>query len=462
MCDATGAPGRCDLCEKFQHYLVGKKFKLRTDHASLRWLRSFKEPEGQVARWLEVLDTYDFELEHRPGKKHINADALSRGPCFRARVRPMRERKIRKGRLKKKIQEVQAIQTRGRTTPYQDKDSWHEERAELRENQKTDPVLSLVHEWVERGKRPEFDEISGEGRELKFYWGQFSSLRLVRGILVRILKREQLGPKQQVLIPRGMREQVLRECHEARTAGHLGRNKTVANVKRRFIWPGMRKDAEIHVKTCELCAKYKTSGKTRRAAMKIFQVGEPMERLCIDIAGPFPETSEGNKYCLVVTDWFTKFVEIYPMKNQEAVTVARLVTEKFITRYGVPREIHTDQGTQFESQLFQEMCELLGVKKTHTTSFHPQSDGQSERNIKTLVKMLAIAADQKKDWDDYLPYIAMAYRATPQESTQFSPNFLMFGRELSMPVDVMLPKLDEEEVTVGEHAKKMRERLYVF
>ena len=103
--------------------------------------------------------------------------------------------------------------------------------------------------------------------------------------------------------------------------------------------------------------------------MKTYLVGEPAEHLCIDIVGPFPETLEGNKYGIVVMDWFTKFVQIYPMKNREAETVARIVMDNYIAQFGVPREIHTDQGTQFESQLFQELCSLLGVNKTRTTSF---------------------------------------------------------------------------------------------
>ena len=332
--------------------------------------------------------------------------------------------------------------------------------ADMQAAQDRDPVLSRVKTWVQASERPKFDDISLEGRDLKFYWGQFQSLKFQDGILVRELERELFGPKLQILVPCEMKEDILRECHEARTAGHLGRNKTMANVKRRFLWPGMRMDTDVHVKTCDLCSRYKTTGQKRRAGMKTFQVGEPAERLCIDIVGPFPETPDGNKYCLVITDCFTKFVEIYPMKNQEVETVAAIVAREHVSRYGAPREIHTDQGRQFEAALFQEMCALLGITKTRTTSFHPQSDGQSERNIKTLVKMLAMAADQNEDWDDHLPYISMAYRATPQESTGFSPNFLMFGRELAMPVDLMYPVTEENPPeTHPEYIKKLKKRL---
>ena len=95
-------------------------------------------------------------------------------------------------------------------------------------------------------------EISAEGRDLKFYWGQFQSLKIQDGILVRELSRELFGPKLQILVPREMRNEVLHQCHEVPTAGHLGQNKTTANVKRRFLWPGMRVDADVYVKTCEL------------------------------------------------------------------------------------------------------------------------------------------------------------------------------------------------------------------
>ena len=110
------------------------------------------------------------------------------------------------------------------------------------------------------------------------------------------------------------------------TSGHLGRAKTTANVKQRFLWSGMRKEIQIFVQSCDSCAKFKVNGQKRKAALKDLRVGVPMERVCIDIVGPFPVSSQGNKYALVVTDCFTKFVEIYAMPNQEAYSVAQVLT----------------------------------------------------------------------------------------------------------------------------------------
>ena len=295
---------------------------------------------------------------------------------------------------------------------------------------------------------------------MKFYWGQFETLKVVNGLLVRELNRENLPLKLQALVPPSMREQVLTDCHSVLTAGHLGRTKSESNLKRRFLWPGMRKDLELFVKSCETCAKYKSDGQKRKASMKDFRSGISMERICVDIVGPFPESNNGNKYALVVTDCFMKYVEIYPMLNQEATTVAQIMTKEFFSRYGVPTYLHSDQGTQLESALFAETCKILGITKTRTTPFRPQSDGQSERNIKTLTKMIAMTSEDQRDWDEHLLFLSMAYRATTQESTGLTPNFMMYGRELQMPVDIMIPLPQNEDTTSPvDYAVRLKAKL---
>ena len=105
--------------------------------------------------------------------------------------------------------------------------------------------------------------------------------------------------------------------------------------------------------------------------MKAYNVGAPLERIAIDITGPLPKTDAGNRYVLVVADYFTKWTEAYSIPDQEAGTVAKKLVEEFVARYGVPREIHSDQGRNFESALFQEVCRLLDLDKTRTTPLRP-------------------------------------------------------------------------------------------
>ena len=180
-----------------------------------------------------------------------------------------------------------------------------------------------------------------------------------------------------------------------------------------------------------------------KAPMKQHQVGEPMERIAIDILGPLPESNAGNKCIMIVTDYFTRWTEAFALPNQEALTIARALVDEFISRFGLPRQIHTDQGTQFESKLFQNLCELLDIDKTRTTAFHPQSDGLVERFNKTLEDMISkyIIVDQRS-WDSSLQLLLMAYRTSEHESTGYTPNRMMFGREPLLPVDLLIGSVE--------------------
>ena len=140
-----------------------------------------------------------------------------------------------------------------------------------------------------------------------------------------------------------------------------------------------------------------------------------MERIAMDILCELSETSGGNKHILVISDYYAKWTECFAMPNMEAKKVAKLLVEDVIVIFGTPYVIHTDQGVQFESHLFQEVYRLLQIQKTRTTPYHPQSDGMVERNNRTILTMLtAFVNEHQSDWDEHIPYISMAYRAAEQ------------------------------------------------
>ena len=151
----------------------------------------------------------------------------------------------------------------------------------------------------------------------------------------------------------------------------------------------------------------------------------------MDILGPLPQTPRGNRFVLVVTDYFSKRMELYAIPNQEATTVAEKLVSEFVCRFGVPRELHSDQGTNFESKVMAEVCKLLDIEKTRTTPLHPRSDGQVERFNKTFVEMLrGKLSEDQKDRDLQLQPCMMAYRSSVHESTGETPNLLMLGRQV--------------------------------
>ena len=165
---------------------------------------------------------------------------------------------------------------------------------------------------------------------------------------------------------------------------------------------------------------------------------------------------------MVVSDYFTKWVEIFPLPDQTAVTCANVLLNEVVARYGCPYDLHSDQGRNYVSQIFAEMCTMLGIRKTQTTAYHPSGNGQVERFNHTLVKMIkAYLKGEQRDWDLHLGCLAGAYRSTTHESTGFSPNFLMFGRENRLPAEILFctPAGEEAPTSYCEYVEGIRSKL---
>ena len=156
--------------------------------------------------------------------------------------------------------------------------------------------------------------------------------------------------------------------------------------------------------------------------------------------GALPETERGSKYVLVVADYYTKWVEVYGIPNQEATTVAVKLVDEMFCRFFPPEQLHSDQGRQFGSQLIKEISNLLHIRKSHTTPYRPQGNGMVERFNRTLLDMLAtVLGDHPSDWEMCIRKLCFAYNTSTHSSTGFTPFYLMFGRQASIPVDLMFP-----------------------
>ncbi|KAJ8369446.1 hypothetical protein SKAU_G00094740 [Synaphobranchus kaupii] len=441
----------------FRPYVQGSIFLLRTDHASFTWLLNFKDPEGQVACWLEQLQGYDFEIRHRAGRLHGNADALSRRPCAAQECRYCSCQEERD----QVSPDVAVVQASG------DAEGWLLlTPMELREAQEADSTLGKVRGWLEAGQHPERSVVSAESPELKSYYSLYSSLVQRDGLLYRRWQAPGRGSGiLQLLVPQALRPDVLRLVHGSVGAGHFGNNKTLHRLRGKFHWPGCRHDIKLHVHWCDSCTAQKGPNQRSRAPLQQHLVGAPMERVGVDVLGPFPVTDSGNHYILVAMDYFTKWPEAFAVPDQSAATMAERLVEEMFTRFGAPAELHSDQGCNFESQLLVEVCKRLGVTKTRTTPLHPQSDGLVERFNRTLATQLAILASQhQRDWDRHLPLVLWAYRSAVQESSQLTPAALMFGRELRTPMDLVFgapPEPEEPSRTREEYYHRLRDRLLV-
>ncbi len=170
-----------------------------------------------------------------------------------------------------------------------------------------------------------------------------------------------------LVLPEKYRIGAMRQLHDSRTAGHLGQKKTLQRLRERYFWLGQRLDVEKWCKGCSTCVNKSKPRVAHRAPMKVYVVGAPMERLTLDILGPLPESNQGNRYILCIGDYFTRWVWAVALPDQEARTIAEVLVEQVFTNFGLPRIIHTDQGRNFESILFRELCRYFDIDKTRTT-----------------------------------------------------------------------------------------------
>lgn len=427
----------------FRQYLLGKPFELRTDHAALQWLQRTPEPIGQQGRWLERLAEFEFKIIHRPGRHHGNADALSRRPCRQCGYGEQREVAA--------VMEI-ADDISSATTG--------DPAVSMKDAQTSDPDLGIVRRWLEDGaSAPDLVEILQESEAVKVYWHQRDHLYLRDGVMYR---RKPDG-EEQVLLPKLLREEYLRLAHTGITGGHMGVRRTRWQVRRRAYWVGWSNQVKRFCQSCLQCNQYHRGKPPRQGPLQPLPCGAPWERLSIDITGPFPRSRRGSVYILTMMDGFTKFVEAVPMANQEASTVARALVETVIIRYGAPLQILSDQGKNFDGHLFRELCTLLGIDKVRTSAYHPSCNGQIERYHRTLNSMLGkIVSTNQRDWEELLPHVVAAYRASPHEATGFTPNFLMFGRETKAPLDLVYgrpPDDADPSGTYSSYAEDLAERM---
>ena len=427
----------------FRPYLLGRKFTIRTDHGSLTWLSNIKEPEGQLARWIEQLQEYHFTIVHRPGRKHGNADALSRRPCSQC------------GREDHYEQNVVASLRNQESSP-----AALEERTaqDVRQLQLNDPSIGIVLKAKEEDKKLNSDQARGKGPEAQRLMQLWERLLIKNGMLKRRYEDAQGCTSWiQLVVPQSLRMEIMQELHAGATEGHLGEEKTFNKIKERFYWPGMSQDVKDWCHTCATCATRKPATKKNRAPLETIEVGYPLQVVAVDILGPLPESEEGNSYVLVATDYFTKWVEAYAIPNQEAITVARKLTDEMFCRFSPPDQLHSDQGKQFESELLKEICKIFRIKKTRTTPYHPQCDGQVERFNRTLLHMLSTTIKEHPfDWEDQLPKVCMAYNTSVHSSTGFSPYFLMFGRQPKLPIDLAYPLDQSSPCSVKDYAESLK------
>ena len=451
----------------FDPYLRGSQVTIVTDHSALTWLLSQREPKGRIARWVCYLQQFNYTIQHKTGKKHTNADALSRIPYDNSSdsdqlvsddaILPPEdylfssdpEVQLNAVQPKQPRTKLRGKRFRYQRPPYKYPDvKWTREK--IRECQLRDkhiaPFIKYLEEW-------ELDEDDKLAREVVL---SCESYFCELGVLYHILDTKSTNPQKQtdeihvcLVVPDELKHDVLTSVHGDLNAGHYGIQRTYTTLRLKYFWKGMYNDCKNWVLSCENCNTRKTPVRPTKAELHPLPPVMMNDRWAMDIV-TLPLTPRGNRYVLVFTEYNSRYAEAFALQNTQATTIARVLVDEICFRYGAPQQLLSDLGANLISQVVAETCQIMGIERLFTSPYRPQTDGLVERLNSTICKNLAMYVNEKHDnWDLYLKAICYSYNTSACiESTQYSPFFVMFGREPLQPLDTVLtlPKTSREEV----------------
>jgi hypothetical protein len=312
------------------------------------------------------------------------------------------------------------------------------EHTEILKLLKQDPFFSALINYLDKSELPLNNmlarKISLQATEYLLNEDVLYHLHTPRGQHVK-----NKDPILQVVIPKQLRHEILENCHDSVIAGHFGLAKTYGLVRERFYWPTLFKDLSIYIKTCHKCQQAKLPNhRIHKNYLTPIPCKSIFSRVSMDIAGPLPESKEGFKYVLCITDSFTKWPETFALRSTTAIEVANKFFYEYICRYGSPTSILSDCGQSFMALVIKELCLIFQIVKLKTASWSPTTNGQTERYFRHLKAQLKIyCGDDQTSWPSKLAPLTYAYRASINHTTGYSPYYAVFSRPMSLPVDIL-------------------------
>ena len=253
-------------------------------------------------------------------------------------------------------------------------------------------------------------------------------------------------------------KKVLNEGHAGEGNKHFKGDATAERIARNFYWPRMTAQINEWVKTCEICQRAEKP--TKNNPLRPIKVTEPFELIGMDLIGPLPVTEQGNRFIVVMTEYLTKWVEAKPITNKRAETIAEFLHE-ILARFGTPRKIITDQGTEFNNETIKALNKIMGIQSIYSSPYHPQTNGQTERTNRTLCETLSkIAQEKETQWDKWLNSALWAYRNKKHSVTNYTPAFLLYGMQMRTPLEMdLIPGMEKPELTVEDYVDLIGPRL---
>ena len=265
-----------------------------------------------------------------------------------------------------------------------------------------------------------------------------------------------------IVVPEELRHEILNLHHSKWFSGHFGSFKTLERIYEKFWWPNLKTDVINFIDSCEICLAVKSPNRKKgRLGIRSWP-HTPLELISIDFLVNLPITKKGNCNIMVINDQFSKYIQLFALKDRKAVSAVHCLHD-FSLRYGIPYKLFSDQDPAYESELVRLFCETLGIKKTRTSGYNPKSNGLTEQSNHTIKNYLTSFVNNEKEWDQWLKELSFAYNTSIHSSTGFSPMELMFGRKVRVPIDLLYNFNSEiSGVTSIDQFKSQLQNLYAL
>lgn len=421
------------LHESLKHYfnyLFGREFTVISDHRPLKHLMKLTNPANRITRWLLYIQQFTFTFQYIKGEQNVIADYFSR------EVFNENSNKVENINCDPNLQEENYSINTGEISKRISLPTMEN----IFQAQLEDDNLLFIRQSVAQSQNIYYNNNTNT-KKYKGYDNFYIDSN--SGLLMHIASRNKRAPRKdllnQIVIPKSIMKDILKGIHIC----HFGVQKTFELFTEKYFAFNQFSDIKNYVLSCQKCL----SRKARRNVPAPFEnvpLGKhPNDFISGDIVGPLRTSSNNSKYIFTIIDHFSKYIELYPISNIRAETIADCLLQ-WITTYGCPNKFLSDRGKQFTSNIFKELTNKMSIKTILTTSYHPETNAQSEIINKSLKNTISILSENKHNWHEYVCFHKLFFNSSQHSATLEKPSFLFLSRDIQLPIDILQKPEDEE------------------
>ena len=424
--------------QKLDHYLHNAKFTIKTDHKSLKCILDSPMQNKKIQLWALSIAGYNTQVEYIKGKENHCADLLSRIPFKKGEKEELQQSKSTPEDEELDIDdrslEIGAINSneinpRDFASSHMDPpgdvikpDIDLPEDFNMVEEQQKDEEIGKLKNRINKGTATKAE--------------QTHYFETEDGLLYYLSQPDSEDLRLRLYIPQEMENIVIKQYHDE--LGHMALDKTYDSMRLKYFFPNMYRKLNSYIEKCVTCQT--ASAKKPRPPLQETDIPPyPFAKMALDLSGPYPTTMSGNRYIVSFIDIYSGWPEAYAVPDKAADRIVHLILEEIFPRFGCPLEIVSDNGTENVNRKVQETLDAMNIHHIKTSYYCPQANGRVERFHKTLhsVMMKKIQEDVQT-WDLYLNQTLAAVRFHVNESSKFSPFFLLYNRDVVLPLDTIL------------------------